>query len=559
MFRPIYLLLLTLSLSVEVRADRLDSVYRAIDEAIAHSEIYMAKKQQAISRLNGQLAKAADDAGRYGACYSLYGEYAAFQNDSAIVWLRRCSGYAQAMRRPDLLTRCTIMIARQHAKGGAYDDAIHYLRLIPRRELVGDNLTAYYDVMRFLYGEMASYTRDADLKQQYFKIAGCYEDSFMIRLPKNAEPYHAVAEMKRFHKNDYVGALRENNLRMRLVSEGTPEYAVVTYFRSLDYARMGYSEQSKYWLAVSALNDIKNATMDQASLWSLADKLSDEGDIERSYRYVEYSWACTSKFAAHMRAWTVSPVLAKINKVYKDNLKRTTRRLWLLVVISCLLTTVALALYILVAKRRRQLTMVRNELQQSNLQLQQSNTQLEDKNQMLTQLNNDLKMLNVRLSEANQIKEEYIGQFFSLCSDYIEKLNQFRLTVHSKLMSKQYSELMHLTSDPGLKEKDLDELNDNFDAIFLHLFPSFLDDFNALLREDSRISLQEGARLPAVVRIFALIRLGIDDSYHIAQFLHYTPNTVYNYRSRMKAKALDRESFEANVRQIGKLREPFIS
>jgi DNA-binding CsgD family transcriptional regulator len=46
--------------------------------------------------------------------------------------------------------------------------------------------------------------------------------------------------------------------------------------------------------------------------------------------------------------------------------------------------------------------------------------------------------------------------------------------------------------------------------------------------------------------------LGIDDSSKIAEFLHYSVNTIYNYRARIKNGALnERENFEKHVKELG--------
>lgn len=150
------------------------------------------------------------------------------------------------------------------------------------------------------------------------------------------------------------------------------------------------------------------------------------------------------------------------------------------------------------------------------------------------------------------MKDEYITKFFSICSSYIDKLENYRIKVNRKLKAKQYSDLLQFTSSSQMKEDELKELFDGFDEVFLHLFPTFVEDFNALLREEERIDNPEPGKLTTDLRIFALIRLGIDESSRIAEFLRYSPNSIYNYRARIKNKAVgNRDDFERNVKEIG--------
>ena len=150
------------------------------------------------------------------------------------------------------------------------------------------------------------------------------------------------------------------------------------------------------------------------------------------------------------------------------------------------------------------------------------------------------------------MKDEYIGRFLSLCAQYVDKLDNYRKMVNKKMKNKELEELYRITKSTELKEEEIEELNQNFDSVFLHLFPNFIDDFNTLLMPEVQIHPKEENRLTTDLRIFALIRLGIEDSSKIAEFLHYSVNTVYNYRARIKNGAIgNREAFERQVKELG--------
>ena len=158
----------------------------------------------------------------------------------------------------------------------------------------------------------------------------------------------------------------------------------------------------------------------------------------------------------------------------------------------------------------------------------------------------------MKLGESNRVKEEYIGRFLSLCSLYVDKIESFRKQVNKMVKNRQYEELFRETRSTSLKERELDELYNNFDDAFLHLFPTFIEDFNALLQPAERIELTEDGHMPVSLRIFALIRIGIEDSSKIAEFLHYSVNTIYNYRARVKNGVIaDRDNFERTVKKLG--------
>ena len=154
------------------------------------------------------------------------------------------------------------------------------------------------------------------------------------------------------------------------------------------------------------------------------------------------------------------------------------------------------------------------------------------------------------------MKEEYIGYVFSICSNYINKLDEYRKNINRKIKTNQIDEVKAMTDRPTMAQKELKEFYKNFDAIFLHVYPSFVSDFNELLLPEERIVLKEGELLNTELRIYALVRLGINDSVKIAEFLHCSPQTVYNNRLKVRNKAIvPKEQFAETVRLLGKMKE----
>jgi transcriptional regulator len=174
----------------------------------------------------------------------------------------------------------------------------------------------------------------------------------------------------------------------------------------------------------------------------------------------------------------------------------------------------------------------------------------------LSEVNEKLKVINNQLLESNYVKEEYIGYVFSICSNYITKLEEYRKNISRKLKAGQIDDIKSLTSNITMVQSELKEFYHSFDAIFLHVYPDFVKDFNSLLRPEEKIMLKEGELLNTELRIYALVRLGINDSMKIAEFLHCSPQTVYNNRLKTRNKAIiPKEEFTEMVRSLGKMQK----
>ena len=95
-------------------------------------------------------------------------------------------------------------------------------------------------------------------------------------------------------------------------------------------------------------------------------------------------------------------------------------------------------------------------------------------NQELQNLNELLRSANQKLQESNDVKEEYIGYVFSICSNYISKLDEYRKNINRKLKANQLEDVKALTDTHSMAQNELKEFYHNFDAIFLHIYPDFV-------------------------------------------------------------------------------------
>lgn len=545
-----------LLLTAVTSAQNLDlkDLYRQVDEEIEHFPEYVAKYEQQIdaSRMEYQKAKTPQE--RLRLALVLYEQYRAFQNDSALSYLSRAEALARQMNQPALVGDIISKEAFQCSTAGLYNEALAFLSKVDKHQLDSAGLTNYYMAQMHVAGELGYYTQVGSMREGYYKKQAAYRDSLYRVIDHDSQDYMMRRILELLPQKRYKEATELSDNWLKELSPDSRDYAIASYYRYLIVNTQMNPEQSAYWLCQSALSDIRHAVMDQASLLALAELLNNENELDRSYRFIRFTWECNNRFNTRMRNWQIAPILDVIDSNYKGQLARNTQVLTTSVIVVSILALMLLGVLFFLHRRNKQLDVARQAVSDSNEKLAALNEELKSTNAQLSDKNEEFAVLNSQLSESNRVKEEYIGRFMSLCSQYIDKLDDYRKMVNKKMKDKELDELYRLSKSTALKEKELDELYENFDSVFLHLFPNFVDDFNTLLQPDMQLHPREENRLTTEIRIFALIRLGFEDSSKIAEFLHYSVNTIYNYRARIKNGAIDhRESFEQRVKQLGLL------
>lgn len=538
--------------AVHPTAASIDSILHCIDEAISASNQYVQKKKERIAYLKSRADQAETLSAKYELTYQLYAEYLPFVNDSAIYYLERCSDIALQMGDDSKAGGCLSLTALCCSNAGMYVESEAILKTINPEKLHGIDLGLYYYASGHISSELAYYGKFENMRRQYAETSTNYFLLAQNYLPAGHKYHNQCREMLAQGRKDFRQALAISNEWLHNVKPGSAEYALISYYRYFDYKALGDSIQMMYSLGESVLADIRNAVMDQGSMWEMANLLMANGDVDRSYRYICFTSDCADRFGSRQRLSYISPLLSRIAQVYKAKEERSNRSLRYTITAISILSLLLLIALVYVHRKRNQLAITRDHLAISNTQLQDSNTQLSSLNAKLSSLNSQLYTLNTQLSEANRVKDEYVGRFLRLCSVYIDKLEDIRKKVTKRVKNRQYAELVELTRSSEFTNKESNELYENFDTAFLQLFPTFVADFNALLKPDNRITQPDNNTLNTPIRIFALIRLGISDSSKIAEFLHYSVNTIYNYRANIKNGAVgDRTEFEDKVKKIG--------
>ena len=296
------------------------------------------------------------------------------------------------------------------------------------------------------------------------------------------------------------------------------------------YAAKGDTVRQVYYLARTALWDLQRAVREYASLHKLARLLYEQGDLERAYTYLNCSMEDAVACHARLRSLEVTEIYPIIDRAYREQERHeravVTGLLLGISVLALLLVGVVVYLY----RWMKKLAAMRRDLYQANRRLHAANLSLE---------------------QTGRIKEVYIARYLDRCVIYLDKLEQYRRSLEKLAMASKTDALFHaIRSDQFLRDERKAFYRD-FDKSFLELFPRFIERFNNLLQEDGRITPKPGELLNTELRIFALIRLGVTDTNSIAHFLGYSLATVYNYRSKLRNKAVgDKDKFEQEVMGI---------
>ena len=252
---------------------------------------------------------------------------------------------------------------------------------------------------------------------------------------------------------------------------------------------------------------------------------------------------------ARLRTYEISKMMPIIDKAYQHQTESRQSLMMKTIIIVSVLSILLMIAIFFVYRQMKKVAIARQSLSSAN-------KQLNDLNNELSKINSEIKDTNRTLSESNLIKEEYIGRYMDQCSEYIDKLDNYRRSLNKTATSGKIEDLFQAIKSKQIIEDELKEFYTNFDITFLQLFPNFVEEFKKLLVDDEYLQLKQGQLLNTELRIYALIRLGISDSVKISHFLRCSLSTIYNYRTKIRNKAIgQRDEFEERVMLIGTTNE----
>lgn len=527
--------------------ESLDSLLNVLDKTIKEADTYVQIKENKLHELKKEARKTPPvSVERYHLNNDIYLEYKAYSSDSALHYLNENMLLARQLNDKERELKIQLELSYLLSSIGMYMEAADILNSIDRQTLPSSLLGYYYTCYEHVYFEAgAAQPRYKMFASRYAKLSHAYRDSMQVTLDPSSATYLWLRETQLREAGKYDEALEFSDRRLAESSFGTPQYALVAYQRFRLFESMGKKDEHLYYLVLSAISDVRSAIKEQSSLMVLAQELNRKGDLKRAYDYINFSWEISQFYKTRLRSWMNITPLSMINGNYQDIIKQQNRELLIYIACVALLALLLVIALIYIYRQMKALSNAKKGLQEVNERLFSLNEELEE-------VNRHLRSTNLELSESNLIKEAYIARFFKLCSVYVDRLQAYRKLVNKKLQRGQVAELLkmtHLSND--IVTVEVQELYANFDSAFLHLFPNFVESLNALLLPDEQIVLKPDELLNTELRIFALIRLGIKDSSQIAELLHYSVNTIYNYRSRVKTKAcVSRDDFEDLVAKI---------
>lgn len=524
-----------------------DSLLVKLNQTIEQRPSYMQRKEEALETLRQSLRKlsAGNVEGRMNLYEALWQENRSYNTDSSLFYATALSQLAQQagneeQKQNALLHRATALMTI-----GMFKEADEIIKPLREGGVLPGQRSQFFHLGRSLFGLMADYAVTAQEKAAYASLTDDFRDSLLTIYEAGSNMYRMIYADKLTAHGKYAEALRE---LLPFTPTGDGRFDAGYHYTIAEaYYHMGRIEKARHYYTLAAISDMQSDTREYIALRKLAVILFQSGDIDRAYHYLTLCMADAKACNARLRILEILDTFPVVNEAYLEKKQQQQRVITgVLIAISLLVVSLIFAIFSVLKQKKA--------LQQAQTDLAHANGQLNEVNRMLVEYNEEMKRQNQLITETSYLKEAYITQYMDQCSSYLEKMESFRKRLRQLLSAGKTKEIQQaLTSYNQEVETELAEFYDSFDTTFINLFPTFVEDFNALLREDEQVQLKPGQKLNTELRVFALIRLGITDSTKIAHFLRYSVTTIYNYRTRMRNRARgDRDELEKQVMEIGK-------
>ncbi|MDR0828977.1 MAG: DUF6377 domain-containing protein [Prevotellaceae bacterium] len=501
-----------------------------LDYYISIDTLYNNQKIEKIGEIKAQISVNQGDNKKL---YELYNElseqYKSYIYDSAFFYVEKLIQLATAENDNNKLYEANTKLCFCYLSSGLFSEAFDIIKKNEKIECADQNLKIQYLLTKArLYYDIADFNNDENRKD-YEQKGNEVMTVALEMIPKNTAQYYASLGLKEMKSGKYHEAIYALNKLLECPKKTEHDIAIASSSLAYIYSLLGDKVKQKELLLQAAIADIKSSTKETVALRDLAKLLKNENDITHAAEYIRKALADASFYNARHRQVEIGYILPIIEeeriKIIEEKNKNITR---LLVAISFLTLLALLALAIII----------------------RSLSKLNKAKRTIQNKSNELATTNGRLLEANKIKEEYIGYFFNLDSDYVAKIEAFQRWVNRKIAQKQYEDLNKIPPKFDAKN-ERDRLFSMFDSIILKIFPNFVSEFNALLSPEGQIILQQGELLNTDLRIYALMRLGIRNNEKIAQFLNYSVNTIYTYKAKIKSYSLcPSEEFKQRIMEI---------
>lgn len=538
--RHLIVIIITLMIQpIYIKGDN-NQLYKQLDAALAQRAHYVELKEKSLNEIKQGAKYVTSNEDKLKLYEQLANEYKAYEYDSAMTYINKGLILAQKSNNIFFNKRFQLSQTRLLITRGFYAEAKEILQKIEPKEEPRDYQFLYYYTMYGLYNNWSTYCENNEFSKNYdLKKVEYLKKAIELSPKKDAFYYYLMGELYYFsnHPNNnrtiqyYKKALSMEKTNSRL-------HAMTAFALSEIYQKANNLELMEHYLLVAAISDVTSATKENVALQDIALFIYKHKtrSLNKAQEYINLSLEDAYTYKSRLRRIEISSKLQLITNAYTDEIKTTNRLLniALLVIILLLLGVGISSLFI--RKKNRLLKQKKDEISATS-----------DK---MEKLNGQLHLINDELKDTNQKRERLVKVYIDLCYKNIERNQKLRTLAVRKIKANQSKELLSLLSSSSSTEKENKEFLTEFDKAFLSLYPTFINELNQQLTESAHIQLKENGEMPPILRVCALLRLGITESSKIAGILSYSPQTVYNYRSILKNNAIDKEHFEENVLKL---------
>ena len=541
----LYILFLLLPTTLSA-GSKTQQLRQKLDNLLEQRNAIIDIKNKDINRLKRNLTTSENTLKRLQTYEQLYEEYYVFQFDSAMTYLNKGIKLAKETQNTYYYNSNTISKAELLSIGGLYNEAIHEIEQVDTTVLdKGQHFEYYFSLFRIHtywadFCNDKTYTPIHRLKaQEYLKKAMPFCDE----TDKTYEYY--LGEYAVFVLNNPQAARAHYIKAIKQLPQNSRFYAMSCFALSGSYGNEGNTEKQEEFLLLSSIADIENCTMENFALQNLAMYIFEHNkdELDLAQQYIQTALEDAHFYNNRLRIIEISSKLPVIVSSYQQTLNQRNKvQMTAIIVISLLLLFLLSAVFYIV-KQTKRLSLQQQELQKNNNQLSELNRQQKE-------LNTQLHGLNALLVDTNRKRERLAKLYIDLCAKYIARLKKQQTLVKRKIKANQITELLSQLSSERLSEEDAATFLSRFDKAFLDLYPDFTEELNSLLLPEGQIQNKSTDELTTEQRIMALIRLGVKESAEIADLLFYSPQTIYNYRSVLKGKAINKETFEEEVMKL---------
>ena len=514
-------------------------LYAKLDSLIAHYQETTAEKESRIRNLKyGVKTMSLTDNQTYDLNLRLYDEYVAFRFDSAFYYVEKNVERFRHTDDHDRFAASAIRMAHILSVTGLFDRARRLMDEIDPEQLGDEQRVAYYNQqseLNLYRSEMAQYT---PYFNDYIQKAQYYRQLIIQTAPKDSYDYIFSLATYTCETGNPDKAIQMMEAWLPKLDVSTRDYSIVTSTLAYFYQCKGDRERQEYYLLLSAISDEQGAIRENNSLRTLAEILMARGENDIAYRYLYQSITEARFYGSRLRMMQVGRMAPQIMNLYDKERAQTQRNTYIYLGIISFISLILFGImaYTLVLLRKKKA----------------AGRQIEAMNKTLTAHNEQIQAVNSQMKEANRIKDEYIGRFLELSSNLIkqgeERSKQLNRLARDRKLEELYAELKSSQAiNSGIRM-----FHQNFDEAFLNIYPAFISEVNKLLTPDNAFVISEGdsRRLTTELRILALIRLGISDNQDIADILRSSITTIYTYRSKLKSRSVNKDTFEDDVRKI---------